>query len=75
MFLATNKVGGSHSDVASNDDSDDDFIEVRDKSGFEASVQAEDHLLGIDFYPAINQPSTSKGLVFSRIFFTFNVLI
>ena len=27
----------------------------------EVIVKAEDHLLGINFYPAVNQPSTSKG--------------
>jgi len=46
----------------SDDEDSDDFIEVADKSGFEATVQAEDHLLGINFYPSMNQPSTSKGL-------------
>ena len=43
------------------DDSDEDakdFIEVREKSGYEATVRAEDHLLGIDFY---SRPSTSKA--------------
>jgi len=29
--------------------------------GDEVIVKAEDHLLGINFYPAVNQPSTSKG--------------
>ena len=27
----------------------------------EVIVKAEDHLLGINFYPAVNHPSTSKG--------------
>jgi len=56
----------SRSNDDSNDDSDDDFIEVKDKSGYEARVQAEDHLLGIDFYPTFNQPSTSKGFTQPR---------
>lgn len=29
----------------------------------EVIVKAEDHLLGINFYPAVNHPSTSKGTV------------
>ena len=47
-------------DEDSGDDDDDakDFIEVREKSGYEATVRAEDHLLGIDFY---SRPSTSKA--------------
>ena len=44
-----------------NSEEDSDFIEVEPKPGFEASasVQAEHHLLGIDFY---NQPSTSQHI-------------
>ena len=43
-------------------DSDEDFIEVRNKRDVEAAVKAEDHAMGINFYPAVNQPSTSKGI-------------
>ena len=43
----------------SDDENADDFIEVQEKSGYEAAVRAEDHLLGIDFY---SRPSTSKGV-------------
>lgn len=46
----------------SDSESDDDFIEVPEKSGYEATVKAEDHLLGIDFYSQPQpQPSTSKA--------------
>ena len=43
-------------------DSDEDFIEVRNKFDVEAAVKAEDHAMGINFYPAVNQPSTSKDI-------------
>ena len=49
-----------NADDDSDETDDEDFIEVEEKSGFEATVQAEDHLMGIDFYPAFNKPSTSK---------------
>ena len=43
----------------SSDSDDDDFIEVEDKPGFEDTVPAEDHVLGIPFF--YDGPSTSKG--------------
>ena len=53
------QIDNDNSDNADSDDSD--FIEVEPKPGFEATaaVQAEHHLMGIDFY---NQPSTSKPI-------------
>jgi len=41
------------------EDDDDDFIEVEEKPGFEETVPAEDHVLGIPFF--YDGPSTSKG--------------
>ena len=43
--------------ITEDSDTDDDFIEVEEKPGYEATVQAEHHMLGIDFY---SQPSTSS---------------
>ena len=52
-----NKINNGDDDDDSDEDAKD-FIEVREKSGYEATVRAEDHLLGIDFY---SRPSTSKA--------------
>ena len=51
----------------SDSDPDDDFVEVEDKPGYEATVLAKDHLLGIDFFPSQQQPSTSKVTKYTEI--------
>ena len=57
-FLNVLKQKRKNESDESDSESDSDFVEVESKPGFEATaVQAEHHLLGIDFY---NQPSTSK---------------
>ncbi len=52
-------------DSQDSSDDDDDFIEVEEKQGYEETVRAEDHAMGINFYSS-PRPSTSAAVTTSK---------
>jgi hypothetical protein len=65
LLLKKRRKVSKNTNDSDDDTDDDDFIEVEDKPGYEETVKAEHHELGIPFYTQIsknhpNQPSGSK---------------